>query len=142
MIGKWFKRNSVTAVDEFGRTPLHYAAVEGDLASVRRLVRDGADVNAQDKQGWSPLHCAAQGKSAEVTSALLASGANLEARDAWGNTPLWRAVSASRGNGDAIRVLRSAGADPYAKNDSDVSPVESARMVANYDLAQFFADLP
>ena len=132
----------MSSVDEFGRTPLHYAAVECDLERVQRLIDRGADVNAQDKQGWSPLHCAAQGPSAAVATSLLNAGANLEARDAWGNTPLRRAVSASRGDGAVIRVLRSAGADPYAKNDSGISAVESARMVANFDIDKFFDDLP
>jgi len=37
-------------------------------------------------------------------------------------------------------MLRAAGADPMLKNNSGVSPIELARNIANYDVAQFFSD--
>jgi hypothetical protein len=41
-----------------------------------------------------------------------------------------------------IESLRRAAADPYAANSSGVTPLSLARTIANYNVAQFFADLP
>jgi hypothetical protein len=48
----------------------------------------------------------------------------------------------SRGLGEVIVLLRAAGADPYAKNNSGNSPISVARSIANFPVAQFFSDLP
>jgi ankyrin repeat protein len=73
---------------------------------------------------------------------LIEAGARVDVRDSYGNTPLWRAVMESRGDGSVIAVLRLAGADPYVENNSGVSPVALARRIGNYDVKQFFSDLP
>ncbi len=122
---------------------MHYAALDGDLSEVRRLLAAGADPGAADDTGWTPLHFAAQGQHATVAQALLVAGANVDARDSHGNTPLSKAVFKCDGvRGDLIALLRSHGADPHAENKHDVSPVSLARIIANYDVAQFFKDLP
>lgn len=138
MFGKWFKRKSEPDVDEFGRTPLHYAAADGDSVLVQRLIASGADVNALDVNRWTPLHFAAQAVSATVAAKLIEAGANVAIRDRFGNTPLFRAVFSSSGDGSVIELLLSAGADPNAPNESDVTPIKLARTIANYDVAQFF----
>lgn len=66
----------------------------------------------------------------------------MDSQDAHGNTPLFRAVCNSRGNGNLIAILRSRGADPYAENNQGASPVKLSRTIANYDMRQFFRDLP
>jgi len=139
------KRASPTpraGVDRAGRTPLHYAAVDGAVAEVERLLGAGADPAAADDNGWTPLHFAAQARSVDVARALIRAGAKVDARDSYGNTPLFRAVFASEGEGALIVLLRAAGADPQAVNDSGVTPLALARTIANFDVARFFADLP
>ena len=128
-------------LDRDGRSDLHYAARDGDLAAVQKLVSLGADVNLQDKHGWAPLHFAAQACSEDVTTYLLAHGASVDPEDAHGNTPLFRATFASRGDGNVIRALRTAGANPGKKNKSGVSALSLARTIANYDIAQFYNDI-
>jgi len=132
----------MATVDREHRTELHYAACEGDLILVQTLLSNGADPNAQDSQGWSPLHFAAQAASVSVTKALLAAGARTELRDSFGNTALSRAVFCSKGDGAVIAALRDAGANVQAENSSGVTPVALARNIANYDVAQFFTDVP
>ena len=52
------------------------------------------------------------------------------------------AVFNSRGSGELIELLRRHGADPYRENFHGVSPLGLARDIGNYDVAQFFQDLP
>ena len=41
-----------------------------------------------------------------------------------------------------VQLLRERNADPHHKNHAGRTPVELARMIGNYNVAQFFADLP
>ena len=142
MTRKQPKRKQRPGVDEYGRTPLHYAASDGKVEEVIRLLAAGANPNAQDDNGWSPLHFAAQAVSPGATEALLAAGAQTELKDSFGNTALSTAVFESRGNGSVIQLLRRAGADPHAANSSGVTPLSLARTIANFNVRQFFTDLP
>ncbi len=141
MTQKTPKRTPRPGVDEYGRTPLHYAALDGDAGELEPLLGAGADPNAQDDNGWSALHFAAQARCVACVRALLAAGAEVDLRDSHGNTPLSTAVFNSRGDGSVIAVLREAGADPRRPNDHGVSPVTLARTIANVDVARFFTDL-
>jgi ankyrin repeat protein len=136
------KRTERPGVDRDGRTPLYYAAVDKDVMQVEALLSSGLDPNAVDDSGWTPLHFAARVSAPEVVKLLLAAGATVDPRDSDGNTPLWRAVFSSRGEGEVIRLLRAAGADPYIDNKHGSSPLKAARLIANYDVRQFFRDLP
>lgn len=105
----------MTERDRDGRTALHYAALDGSVDAVRRLL-EVEDVNAVDDAGWTPLHFAAQGARADVAEALLDAGARVDAVDDRGQPPLYWAVVAASGDPVAtIRVLRARGADPTAK---------------------------
>jgi uncharacterized protein len=141
MTKKTPKKIARPGVDEYGRAPLHYAARDGDCRVVEELLRTAADPNAQDDDGWTALHFAAQSNSVTCARALLAAGARVDLRDSHGNTPLSTAVFNARGDGAVIVLLREAGADPRAVNKHGVSPVKLARTIANYDVAQFFADI-
>ena len=142
MAGKQPKKKPRDGMDGLGRTPLHYACVDGRSEDVAQLLASGLDANAQDDNGCSPLHFAAQAVSLECLTLLIRAGASVSLQDSFGNTALWRAVFSSKGNGAAISMLRQAGADPHAKNEHGVSPLSLARTIGNYDVAQFFADLP
>jgi ankyrin repeat protein len=75
-----------------GMTPLLYAARDGRLASARRLVDAGADLELADANGIRPLLMAALNNKMDVARLLLSKGANVNADDFWGRTPLWAAV--------------------------------------------------
>ena len=129
-------------MDDYGRTPLHYAALNGDIASTQRLLGEGAIPGSADDDGWTPLHCAVHEGHFDIARVLLNAGADVDALDSHGNTPLFRAVFDSRGRGDLIGLLRERGADPFKQNRHGVSPVGLARTIANFDVAQFFSDVP
>jgi ankyrin repeat protein len=135
------KRQARSGVDEYGRTPLHYAARDDRPEAVRELLALGLDPSGADDDGWTPLHFAAQAQTPRVVALLLEAGAAVDIQDSYGNTPLWRATFESKGRGEVIRLLRAAGADPWCANKSLVSPVLLARTIANYPVAQFYADL-
>jgi ankyrin repeat protein len=129
-------------LDRAGRSQLHYAAANGNVREVARLIRAGADINLADNNGFTALHFATQQHMVEVAKLLVEAGAQMDAKDEHGNTPLSNAVFSYSGDGQLIQILRASGADPFAKNNYGVSPVELARNIANYDVAKFFDDLP
>lgn len=68
--------------DNFGMTPLHGAAMIGDVDVARVLTeRGGADVNLQTLTGYTPLHIAALSGKADFVQFLLEKGANPELQD-------------------------------------------------------------
>ncbi len=129
-------------LDEFGRLDRHYAARDGDGSLSESLIRKGLDVNLADKNGWTPLHFAAQSQAPEVVALLLDAGAQVDPKDVHGNTPLFKAVFESEGRGDTIRLLRARGADALSVNKHGQTPVGLARLIGNYNVKQYFEDLP
>lgn len=86
--------------DQAGNTPLIVAASEGDLESIRALVRMGADINARDEADYET---ALFTKHPEAVKLLLELGADPSLRNAAGSTP----VASNLGSGweESFRVL-------------------------------------
>lgn len=68
-------------------TPLHAALAGGHGRTARRLVEEGADVNAVEAGGYTPLHQAADLGDTEMVRLLLDNGAHVDARTDGGDTP-------------------------------------------------------
>lgn len=128
-------------MDPADRHPLHYAALEDDAEAIVRLLGTGISPDVADRQGFTPLHFAAQEFAQAAAVALMAAGATVDAANVFGNTPLWVAVFNSKGRGALIHLLRSHGADPLHANASGQTPASLARMIGNYDVAQYFQDI-
>ncbi|KFM24304.1 Ankyrin repeat and protein kinase domain-containing protein 1 [Auxenochlorella protothecoides] len=75
--------------NKFGLRPVDeaaYAAGLGNLAAVRMLLGDGADVNGTANDGTTALHAATLAADADCVALLLESGAAASAADAKGRT--------------------------------------------------------
>lgn len=104
--------------DEFGRTPLAYAA-GFNARSAEWLLARGANVNAAQPHGLSPLMLAVfrsrsgeEPGDADLVGLLLSAGANTETRTHSGITPLIYACGL--GHARAAESLLAAGADVRA----------------------------
>jgi len=135
----------VTALDEYGRTPLRLACELSLQLPVIRLLLDAFDafakgdadvkrealVSADRLLGFSPLHAFADSPTAgqDALTELLARGGSevLECRDARNRTPLHIAALASAtAEGSIYELLVSAGADVDALDEAGRTALELA----------------
>ena len=80
---------SLNARDDFGVTPVYYAASWGRAEIVETLATAGADVDIPDNAGFTPVNFAACYGYIETVKTLARLGADLEAGgEEWGDTPL------------------------------------------------------
>jgi ankyrin repeat protein len=78
---------SVTEIGYCGDTPLHVAAIWGDVQAIDMLVLAGADLDAPGEFHFTPLrHAVGQGH-VEAARRLLELGASTQTRGDWGRTP-------------------------------------------------------
>lgn len=73
---------------EYRITPLAWASLVGDTASVRLLLEAGCSPDIPSEDGNTPLHAAAFLGRRDIASLLIAHGANVNARSFSGETPL------------------------------------------------------
>ncbi len=67
---------NVNSEDEHGRTPLHYAAMQGNIEAAKVLIENGAN-NRHDCYGNTPLHYALENNYLEIARFLIANGASV-----------------------------------------------------------------
>lgn len=93
-----------------GETRVAAAVAAGDVATLRALVREGADVNAPEPDGTTALHRAAERDDVVMARMLIAARARAAAANRFGATSL--ALAAVNGSARMIELLLEAGADP------------------------------
>ena len=121
---------SVNGRGRGGSTPLMYAALYSDAATVKALLQAGANPNLRNEAGATPLMWAID--SAEKTKLLLDAGAEVDARSNDGRTALTIAT-ARVGASDGVKLLLERGAKFNAPqpsmNDSFLGDAESVKHV-------------
>ena len=126
--------------DILGGTPLHAAALYGQLDCMELLLERGADVAAKTGgmgRGESPLHFACAGGVAACVRLLLQRGADTEAIDEGGLTPLFFAVRENKL--ECARELLDRGASRNAVAKDGSTPLQCARSEAMTRLLQEYA---
>ncbi len=111
-------------------SPLMLAALQGNLALVRRLIALDADVN---KPGWAPLHYAATNGHVDVMRLLLENHAYIDAESPNGSTPLM--MAAGYGTPEAVKLLLEEGADPMLKNQVGLTAIDFANRASRAESA-------
>jgi ankyrin repeat protein len=101
------------------------AAQKGDLALVKKLIAQGADVNIPQGDGMTALHWAADHGDSAMAAALIKARANVKATTRIGNyTPLH--VASRDASGGVVRQLIAAGADVKAPTATGATPLHLA----------------
>jgi ankyrin repeat protein len=107
------------------------AARADDLAAVRKLIKERADVNTPANDGSTALLWAAYHSSTEMTKALLAAGALVDVPNHYGVTPL---LQASRGGDvEVMRALLDAGAQASRWHAEGETPLMAASRTGSVD---------
>jgi ankyrin repeat protein len=105
-----------------GTAPVADAAMNGDKAAVRTLLKSAADVNAAQGDGMTALHWAAMNGDLELANMLVFAGANVRATTRLGTyTPLF--LASQQGHGPVIEALLKAGSDARAGTPNGTSPL-------------------
>jgi ankyrin repeat protein len=108
------------AASSDGVVPVVGAAMRGDRDGVRRMLREGADVNSAEGDGMTALHWAASRGDGPLAEMLLYAGANLKATTRLGAyTPLLLAAKA--GDAAMIATLAKSGADVKGSTSTGVT---------------------
>ena len=90
------------------------AAETGDIPTVQRLVRVGADINGRDAQGRTPVMAATQGNRVDTVRALIQMGADINIRDSRLDNPFLYA--GAEGLMEILRLTIEAKADTTLTN--------------------------
>jgi uncharacterized protein len=111
---------NVNAASKNGFTPLVFAAIKDDLASVKTLLEAGANPNVALVSGAKPIIVAMQYRHTAVALTLLEGGADINVRDRGGNTTLH--LAAQVGDMNLVRALLVRHADPNARTPKSMAP--------------------
>ena len=121
-----------------GATPLMRAAKQADVAVMRLLLDNGADVNLATQKGMTPLMFAAsraggfrgsasQGSEQNAVNAIalcVERGAQINAADESGQTALHLAAASAEES--VVRLLAAHGANLFAKDQQGRTPLDAA----------------
>nr|XP_013034820.2 ankyrin repeat domain-containing protein 12 isoform X1 [Anser cygnoides]XP_047933053.1 ankyrin repeat domain-containing protein 12 isoform X1 [Anser cygnoides] len=118
------QKDKVNKRNERGETPLHMAAIRGDVKQVKELISLGANVNVKDFAGWTPLHEACNVGYYDVAKVLIAAGADVNTQGLDDDTPLHD--SASSGHRNIVKLLLRHGGNPFQANKHGERPVDVA----------------
>lgn len=110
------------------------AAMEGELETLKKLLKDGAAVDEADEEGRTALHFACGYGEVECAKELLGAKASINSVDGNKNTPLHYA--AGYGEKACVQLLLDSGASLTDKNDDGKTPLEVAQLNDQTEIAK------
>ncbi|KAI0856242.1 ankyrin repeat-containing domain protein [Xylaria cubensis] len=112
--------------DAFGRSPLHWAVITGNVNAVEALIEYGASTTCVDKQQMTPLHAvflAPSSVQVQCGRLLVDAGADVDALDAWERTPIRIAAGFNSISLEFLSMLVQKGADIDRRDIYGQSPL-------------------
>ena len=111
-----------------GETPLHIAAMQGNVEQIEKILAEKVDVNAKDHAGWSSLHEACNRGHLKVVEKLLDAGALIDIPGYENDTPLIDAVNNNRIS--VVELLLKKGANVNLRNSDGRTALDLAQTPA------------
>ncbi|XP_077590149.1 caskin-1 isoform X2 [Stigmatopora nigra] len=118
------KKVNVNFQDTDGFSPLHHAALNGNLELITLLLESQAAVDIRDQKGMRPLHYAAWQGKAEPMKMLLKSGSSVNVQSDEGQIPLHHA--AQHGHYDVSEMLLQHQSNPCIVDNAGKTPLDLA----------------
>jgi ankyrin repeat protein len=129
VVAKWWlnhDENLVVAKGKNGNTPMHRAAMGGNVDIIECLVENGADLYARNDNNYSPMECAVLCDKTESIKCL----ANLDnnvvnAKNGDGQTPIFTAAMGNENGGKikSIECLAELRANVNEKDNEGRTPI-------------------
>ena len=121
-----------------GDTRLADAAMKRDVATVRTLIDQKADVNAPGADGTPALHWLVRVNDFETTRRLIRAGADPSKPNRYGVTPM--SLASANGNAEMIALLLEAGANANVSDRQGETALMTASSVGNIDAVKTLLD--
>ncbi|RBR25411.1 uncharacterized protein FIESC28_01848 [Fusarium coffeatum] len=125
----------IRSTSRLGHTALHFAAMNGDKATIKRLCRYGFDVMAKSKEKATPLHIAVTENRAGAVRTLIQLGAK-SSMDNLVRTPLM--IAQFQDNAEIIEILEN---EFGKQSDDSVDERHTARLLLRLKSAIEHGDL-
>jgi ankyrin repeat protein len=119
-------------------SPVADAAMKGDLAAVKSLIQQKADVNIPQADGATAIQWAAYDNNLALADLLLAAGADVKKANREGATPMY--LASIRGSAPMIERLLKAGSDPNGAGPQGETPLMLAARNGNLDAIRILVD--
>jgi len=112
--------------------------MNGDVATVRALVQQKADVNAVQADGATAIQWAVYRDDLEMADVLIAAGANIKLANREGATPLY--LASLHGSAAMIAKLLKDGADANDRGPQGETPLMLVARTGNLDALRLLLD--
>lgn len=137
--GVRLRAEGASAAQAQSRAPIADAAQSKETATVRKLIKEGGDVNAAQGDGMTALHYAALNGDADLAQMLLYAGANVGAKTRIGGyTPLH--LAAQVGNANVIAPLVAAGSQVSSLTATGATALMHAAHSGNADAVRILIE--
>jgi ankyrin repeat protein len=124
-------RDTINSQDVNGFTPLILATYRNQLATVKYLVRKGADIDYNSVEGTA-LHAASYKGNLEIAEILVKAGADVNVQGGRNSSCLIYAVMSK--NEDLVKLLINSGADKNKEDDTGQTALDYAERQKSQDL--------
>lgn len=108
------------------------AIIDGDIATVKIALSEGADPNMTGKDGLELVHYAAMANQPQIFDLLISKGAYVDSKDNHNNTALYFAARAG-GSKDFIQSILNAGAQINNQNKLGQTATHISARIGNVD---------